>query len=84
MDVAKYLLTGVLLASMVSDLQDMKWLVYVIGFFATLLSLGLGLAMLKDTEKTKNKGGFDYADCRMVIYSICSFCNSCIYLEPNR
>jgi len=38
---------------MVSDLQDMKWLVYVIGFFATLLSLGLGLAMLKDTEKTK-------------------------------
>lgn len=52
--------------------------------FATLLSLGLGLAMLKDTEKTKNKGGFDYADCRMVIYSICSFCNSCIYLEPNR
>ena len=29
MDIAKYLLTGVLLASMVSDLQDMKWVVYV-------------------------------------------------------
>lgn len=55
MDVAKYLLTGVLLASMVSDLQDIKWLVYVIGFLATLLSLGLGMVMLKDTEKETKK-----------------------------
>lgn len=55
MDIAKYLLTGVLLASMVSDLQDKKWLVYVIGFIATLLCLGLGVAMLRDTKKeTKN------------------------------
>ena len=54
MDIAKYLLTGVLLASMVSDLQDMKWGVYVVGFIATLLCLGLGMAMLRDTkEETK-------------------------------
>jgi len=52
MDIAKYLLTGVLLTSIVSDLQETKWLIYVVGFFSTLISLGLGLVLLKKTEKS--------------------------------
>ena len=52
MDIAKYLLTGVLLTSIVSDLQETKWLIYVVGLFSTLFSLGLGLVLLKKTEKS--------------------------------
>ena len=52
MDVSKYFLTGVSVASLIKDLEDMRWLIYVLSgtIAAALLVSGL---ILVDKKKDK-------------------------------
>ena len=51
-DVSKYFLTGVFVASLIKDLADMLWLIYVLSgtIAAALLVLGLILTNNKDKK----------------------------------
>ncbi len=51
-DVSKYFLTGVFVASLIKDLADMRWLIYVLSgtIAAALLVLGLILTNNKDKK----------------------------------
>lgn len=48
MDIAKYVLTAVVVMSLVSDLSDERWLIYVLGLLTTAVCLGGGLVLMKD------------------------------------
>lgn len=52
-DVSKYFLTGVFVASLIKDLADSRWLIYVLSgtVSVTLLLLGLILSNKKDNKK---------------------------------
>ncbi len=50
MDIAKYLVTAVLLASVFSDIAQ-KWMVYIVVSIAILITLGGGLWLLRDKEE---------------------------------
>ena len=51
-DVSKYFLTGVFVASLIQDLKDMRWLIYVLSgsIAAALLLLGLILTNKKEDK----------------------------------
>lgn len=49
MDIAKYLVTAVLLASVFSDIQE-RWIVYILVSCAIVLTLGWGLWLLRDKK----------------------------------
>ena len=53
MDVAKYILTGVVLASVFSDIED-KAYIYTLGCVLVVLFLSIGLYLVKDETKKKN------------------------------
>lgn len=56
MDIAKYVLTAVVVMSLVSDLSETRWLIYVLGLLTTAVCLGGGLMLMKDKNtKPKNK-----------------------------
>ena len=57
MDIAKYLLTAVVVGALISDIENSRWLVYVGGNGATLscLFIGLGLLRQKETNKTQEE-----------------------------
>lgn len=44
-DVSKYFLTGVFVASLVKDLEDMRWLIYVLSALISMILLTLGLIL---------------------------------------
>lgn len=44
-DVSKYFLTGVFVASLVKDLEDMPWLIYVLSALISMILLTLGLIL---------------------------------------
>ena len=50
LDIAKYLVTAVLLASVFSDITE-KWIVYVVVSIAIVITLCSGLILLKDKKK---------------------------------
>ena len=52
-DVSKYFLTGVFVASLIQDLADSRWLIFVFSgkVFVTFLFLGLILSNKKDNKK---------------------------------
>ena len=50
MDIAKYLVTAVLLASVFSDISE-KWIVYLVVSVAIIITLSWGLYLLKDNKK---------------------------------
>ena len=50
LDIAKYLVTAVLLASVFSDIEE-KWAVYIIVSIAIIITLGFGLYLVKDKKK---------------------------------
>ena len=50
MDIAKYLVTAVLLASVFSEIEE-KWIVYFLVFSAITLTLGAGLWLLRDKKE---------------------------------
>lgn len=44
-DISKYFLTGVFVASLVKDLEDMRWLIYVLSAVISTILLVLGLIL---------------------------------------
>lgn len=49
MDISKYIVTGVLLTSLISDLE--KWAVFVLAFLVGAVFLGFGLYAIKSSER---------------------------------
>ena len=49
-DISKYVMTGVVIASMFKDLDDNRQLIYIGGLFIAFTALGVGLVL---TDKTK-------------------------------
>ena len=50
-DVSKYFLTGVFVASLIKDLEDMRWLIYVLSGAIAAALLVLGLILTNNKEK---------------------------------
>ncbi len=50
-DISKYMLTGVFVASMLKDFADLKWVVYIGSAAATAVALALGLLLTNDSKK---------------------------------
>lgn len=44
-DVSKYFLTGVFVASLIKDLEDMRWLIYLLSGAISLILLALGIIL---------------------------------------
>ena len=53
MDIAKYITTAVILTSIFGEI-DQKWIIYVGGIVSILLTLGIGLWLVRD-KKEKGK-----------------------------
>ena len=51
-DISKYVMTGVVIASLFKDLNDNRPLLYVCGLFIAFTALGVGLVL---TDKKKGK-----------------------------
>ena len=51
-DISKYVMTGVVIASLFKDLNDNRPLIYVGGLFIAFMALGVGLVL---TDKKKGK-----------------------------
>ena len=49
--VSKYFLTGVFVASLIKDLEDMRWLIYVLSGTIAAALLVLGLILTNNKEK---------------------------------
>ena len=52
-DVSKYFLTGVFVASLIKDLEDSRWLIYALSGTVSVILLLLGL-ILSNKKKNKN------------------------------
>ena len=50
LDIAKYLVTAILFASVFSEIEE-KWIVYFLVFSAITLTLGAGLWLLRDKKE---------------------------------
>ena len=50
MAVSKYMLTAVLISTIFKDLEN-KWIIYVIGFIAVMISLYIGIDMFDKNSK---------------------------------
>lgn len=50
MDIAKYITTAVVLSSIFGDLEE-KWIIYVGGSLAILVTLSAGLWLVRDKKK---------------------------------
>ena len=55
LDVSKYFLTTVFAASLLKDLSDAPWLVYLLSGSVALLLLVCGLILTKDKDKDDDK-----------------------------
>ena len=51
-DISKYVMTGVVIASLIKDLDDNRPLIYICGLFIALTALSVGLLL---TDKKKGK-----------------------------
>ena len=51
MDIAKYMTTAVLLSSLFNGMDNWAWYMYALIVVAVLVTLFMGLLMLKDKEK---------------------------------
>ena len=51
MDVSKYFLTGVFVASLIKDLEDMRWLIYLLSATISIGLLAAGLLLTNKKEK---------------------------------
>ena len=56
-DISKYFLTGVFVASLVKDLEDMHWLIYSISGTVSIILLLAGLIL---TNKKKEKKRWEH------------------------
>ena len=57
-DVSKYFLTGVFVASLIKDLEDMRWLIYVLS--GTIAAVLLVSSLILSNSKKENNGNIDY------------------------
>ncbi len=51
-DISKYVMTGVVIASLFKDFDGNRFLIYVVGLFIAFMALGVGLVL---TDKKQNK-----------------------------
>ena len=51
MDIAKYMATAILLSSVFNGIEEWAWYVYVLIVVAVLVTLVVGLSMIKDKEE---------------------------------
>ena len=56
LDIAKYLVTAVLLASVFGDIED-KWIVYVVASYTIIITLGFGLYLVQEKRRKENEMG---------------------------
>ncbi|WP_056928564.1 DUF6722 family protein [Candidatus Symbiothrix dinenymphae] len=54
MDISKYVVTGVLLTSILGDIKETR-IIYIIGVITVVATLSLGLFLTRDTKNTKEK-----------------------------
>ncbi|HCD77176.1 MAG TPA: hypothetical protein DEQ27_02200 [Prevotella sp.] len=52
-DVSKYFLTGVFVASLIEDLENVRWLIYALSGTIALVLLLLGLILTNKRKDTK-------------------------------
>lgn len=50
-DVSKYFLTGVFVASLVKDLEDFRWLIYTLSATVAFILLALGLILTNNKKE---------------------------------
>lgn len=50
-DISKYFITGVLVTSLVKDLEGVRWLVYLIGTVAAAILFAIGIKFINDNKK---------------------------------
>jgi hypothetical protein len=50
MDIAKYITTAVILTSIFGDVAQ-KWIIYTVGAITVVLTLSIGLYLVKDNKK---------------------------------
>jgi len=50
MDVSKYMLTAVLISTIFKDLEN-KWIIYIVGFIAVIISLYIGIGLFDKNSK---------------------------------
>lgn len=51
LDIAKYMTTAVLLTSLFSDRENWEWYLYAGVMLAVVVTLGIGLLLLRNEEK---------------------------------
>ena len=52
-DISKYFLTGVFVASLIKDLEDMRWLIYTISGTVAIILLLTGLILTNKKKEDK-------------------------------
>jgi hypothetical protein len=52
-DISKYVFTGVVISSLFKDLGDSKFLIYGLGFTASILALIVGLILTNKRKENK-------------------------------
>ena len=50
-DISKYVMTGVVIASLFRDLDDNRLLLYLVGLFIAFMALGVGLVLTDKKER---------------------------------
>ena len=50
-DISKYVMTGVVIASLFKDMGDNRLMIYVVGLFVAFTALGVGLVLTDKTRK---------------------------------
>lgn len=53
MDIAKYILTAVIVGNLMIDIQNVKWQVYAGGIIVTAICFSVGLIFLHDSTKAE-------------------------------
>lgn len=57
LDVSKYFLTGVFVTSMITDLKDVRWLIYLLSALIAAILLLAGLYFSEKSKKQRKKKG---------------------------
>lgn len=50
-DTAKYFITGVLVTSLVKDLESVRWLIYLLSTVAAAILFAVGIKLVNDNKK---------------------------------
>ena len=49
-DIAKYFITGVLVTSLVKDLEGVRWLIYLLSTVAAAILFAVGIKLVNDNK----------------------------------